>query len=117
MTDEHDIATALVDRLGRDQMFGPPTVHGDTTLVPVARVRSGGGGGRGRDDGGHGDGGGAGISARPLGAFSLTADGRVSWHPAVDVNRIVAGGQIAVVAIVAVAVLGPRLLRRSAARA
>lgn len=102
-----DIASSLADRLGRDQVFGPAVVQGETTLVPVARVRSGAGAGRGS-----GDGGGAGISARPLGAFSLTADGRVSWHPAVDVNRIVAGGQLAVVAIVAVSVLGSRRRRR-----
>lgn len=102
-----DIASSLAERLGRGQVFGPPVVQGDTTLLPVARVRSGGGSGRGGD----GDGGGAGISARPLGAFSLTADGRVSWHPVVDVNMIVLGGQLAVVAIVALSVGAGRRLR------
>lgn len=105
-----DIASALVDRLGRNQVFGPAVVQGDTTLVPVARVYAGGGGGGAQD----GDGGGAGLSARPLGAFSVGADGRVSWHPAVDVNRIVAGGQLAIVAIVAVSVWAGK--RRRAGR-
>lgn len=113
-----DIAATLVDRLGRDQIFGPPVVQGDTTLLPVARIRAGGGGGRGGCGGcgrGEGDGGGVGLSARPLGAFRVTARGRVSWHPAVDVNRIVLGGQLAIVAIVAIGVAGGRA-RRSARR-
>lgn len=64
-----------------------PVVRGDTTLVPIQRP-----------DGSH------------LGAYSITADGRVQWHPAVDVNRIVTGGQLAVVAIVAVSLLGAALI-------
>ncbi|MGQ0574748.1 MAG: hypothetical protein ACT4RN_11175 [Pseudonocardia sp.] len=73
--------------------FGPPVVQGDTTLVPVTRP-----------------------GGRPLGAYRVTADGRVSWHPAVDVNLIVAGGQLALVAVVAIGVLGARLLQRRARR-
>jgi hypothetical protein len=64
-----------------------PVVQGDTTLVPIQRP-----------DGSH------------LGAYSITSDGRVQWHPAVDVNRIVAGGQLAVVAIVAVSLLGSAVI-------
>lgn len=90
-----DVPAGLVGRLGRDQVFGTPVVQGNTTLVPVARVRAGAGR-RGAE------GGGAGIVARPLGAFSVSSDGRVRWHPAVDVNRIIMGGQI--VAIVAITV-------------
>lgn len=65
-----------------------PIVQGETTLVPVERP-----------------------DGRPLGAYSLTADGRVQWHPAVDVNRIVAGGQLAVVAVVAVSLLGSAVIK------
>jgi len=38
------------------------------------------------------------MTARPVGAF-IIRDGELSWRPAVDVNRIVLGGQV--VAIVA----------------
>jgi hypothetical protein len=95
------VPAELVEHLGRDQVFGPAVVQGDTTLVPVARVRAGAGRRPGK-------GGGVGVVARPLGAFRVSADGQVSWHPAVDVNRIVAGGQLALVAIVALGVLGLR---------
>lgn len=101
------LAERLAGRLGREQVFGPPVSQGDTTLVPVARVRAGAGRRPGK-------GGGVRVVARPLGAFRVSADARVTWHPAVDVNRIVAGGQLALVVIVTVSVLGARLLQRRA---
>lgn len=82
----------LATRLGRDQVFGPPVEQAGAVLVPVARVRAGGGSAPGTRRGGEG----AGLQAAPVGAFSISPKGRVSWHPAVDVNRIVLGGQIAV---------------------
>jgi hypothetical protein len=96
------VLATLADRLGRDQVFGPPVERGSTTVVPVARVRAGGG----RASSGNG----AGINARPVGAFSVGPDGYVRWHPAVDVNRIVLGGQLVVGTALALAVL--RLGRR-----
>lgn len=98
-----------LEHLGRDQVFGPPVVQGDTTLVPVARVRAGAGRRPGKG------GGGVGVVARPVGAFSVSAEGRVSWHPVVDVNRIVAGGQLAVVALVALGVAAMRRRRHGPA--
>lgn len=106
----HDIAATVADRLGRDQVFGPPVEQSGSTFLPVAHVRAGGGGGR---DGGEGSGGGVGIIARPVGAFSISAKGKVSWHPAVDVNRIVLGGQLVVGSVAALALL---LLHRRARR-
>ncbi len=90
------------------RVFGDPIVSGDITVIPVARVRGGGGGGGG---GGHhttqstgsGDGAGVSMSARPVGAFVVRGSD-VSWRPAVDVNRIVLGGQI-------VAICGLMVLR------
>lgn len=79
----------LAGRLGRDQVFGPPVEQGGAVVVPVARVRAGGGSAPGRRGGA-----GTGVQARPVGAFSISPEGRVAWHPAVDVNRIVLGGQI-----------------------
>ena len=94
-----DLVAALADRLGRDQVFGTPVTQGTTTLVPVARVRAGGGLGgwaKRRPDQANG---GVGLVARPAGAWKISEDGCVAWHPAVDVNRIVLGGQIALAAV------------------
>jgi hypothetical protein len=77
-------------------------------VVPVAAVRGGGGGGHGEGGGpdgsgsGSGSGGGFGLAAKPAGVYVIDGS-NVSWRPAVDVNRIVLGGQI--VAVVALLVL------------
>ncbi|PKW12835.1 hypothetical protein [Saccharopolyspora spinosa] len=96
-----EILETLAERLGKRQVFGEPVQQGDTTLLPVARVRSGGGRHRHRDDGGFG----IGMEASPVGAFSISAGGKVAWHPAVNVNKIVWGGQLALAtALVAIAI-------------
>ncbi|MBK0865798.1 hypothetical protein INP57_03160 [Saccharopolyspora sp. HNM0986] len=90
--DELPLADLARD-LGPNQVFGPVAQQGGTTLVPVAQVRASGGfGGRKKPVGGGGN-----IVARPVGAWSVTADG-VEWHAAVSVNRIVLGGQLAAAA-------------------
>ncbi|GGS63560.1 spore germination protein GerW family protein [Nonomuraea spiralis] len=87
------------------RVFGEPIRHGDVLVIPVARVAHGGGGGhgQGRDEKGEelgsGGGGGFGYSATPAGVF-VVKDGDVQWRPAVDVNRIVLGGQIVGVVLV-----------------
>jgi hypothetical protein len=68
----------------------------------------GGGGGGGAKPGDEGSGVGFGVSARPAGVF-VVRDGDARWRPAVDVNRVVLGGQV--VAIAAILTLGPTLLR------
>lgn len=106
-----DVVAALADRLGAHQVFGPPVQQGGTTLVPVAKVRAGGGVGARRPD----QGGGIGFVARPAGAWAIGEDGSVTWHPAVDVNRIVLGGQLALAAVlIATAVATARARRGSA---
>ncbi|MEV0702603.1 hypothetical protein AB0I53_32425 [Saccharopolyspora sp. NPDC050389] len=90
-----DILETLTERLGKRQVFGEPVQQGDTTLLPVASVRSGGGRHGHRDD----DGVGIGVDARAVGAFSVSADGKVAWHPAVNVNKIVWGGQLALATV------------------
>lgn len=81
---------ALADRLPENQVFGPVVQQGETALLPVAEFRAGGGIG-GRSDP---QGAGGGVLGRPVGAWAVTPEG-VQWHPAVSVNRIVLGGQIA----------------------
>ncbi|MDR8410250.1 sporulation protein [Nonomuraea sp. 3-1Str] len=86
------------------RVFGEPLRQGDVTVVPVVRVFGGGGGGSGSrrggegKDGEEGSGGGYGYAATPAGAFVIK-DGDVRWQPAVDVNRIVLGGQIVAVVL------------------
>ncbi len=80
------------------RVFGEPIQHGDVLVIPVARIAHGGGGGSGEGrrterETGSGSGGGYGVGATPAGVF-VVKNGDVRWHPAVDVNRIVLGGQI-----------------------
>jgi uncharacterized spore protein YtfJ len=77
------------------RVFGEAYEEDGVTVIPVAAVRGGAGGGG--DESGNG-GGGFGLQARPVGAY-VVKDGDVTWKPAVDPNRIVAGWQ-------AVSVLG-----------
>ena len=97
------------------RLFGEPHERNGVTVIPVAVVRGGGGGGQGEGPGpegvgtGSGSGGGFALTAKPAGVYVIEGT-RVSWRPAVDVNRIVLGGQI--VAIVALLVLRSVLRHR-----
>jgi uncharacterized spore protein YtfJ len=95
------------------RVFGEPYVRDGITVIPAASVTGGGGGGTGQDqEGRSGGGGGFGVVARPAGAFVIR-EGRLTWQPAVDVTRVILGGQIVVLALVLV--LG-RVLRTRAKR-
>jgi NAD(P)H-hydrate repair Nnr-like enzyme with NAD(P)H-hydrate epimerase domain len=72
-------------------------------------VSGGGGGGNGGD----GTGAGAGLVARPVGVYVLRG-GEVTWSPAVDVTRIVLGGQL--VAVAGMLLVRALLRHRSATR-
>jgi uncharacterized spore protein YtfJ len=99
------VLTGAQDALTARRVFGDPIQADGVTLVPAAIVSGGGGGGaRGAADGGVG----FGLKARPAGMF-VVRNGDVSWRPAVDVNRVVLGGQL--VAITALLVLRPVLVR------
>jgi uncharacterized spore protein YtfJ len=93
------------------RVFGEAVQQGDAIVIPAAKVSGGGGGGEGKGpaEQGSGAGSGFGLTARPAGAF-IIRDGKVHWSPAVDVNRIIMGGQI--VAIVGLLVLGTVLRAR-----
>lgn len=85
------------------RVFGDPIQVGESTVIPAAVIGGGGGGGgRGTEEGGVG----FGLKARPAGAY-VVKNNRICWRPAVDVNKIVMGGQL--VAIVGMLVLGPAL--------
>jgi uncharacterized spore protein YtfJ len=106
--DPKQIMDQARDVLSVRRVFGDPIERDGLTVVPVAIVRGGAGGGSGESQGGGetaaGTGGGAGwgAAARPAGVYVISGSD-VRWQPAVDVNRIIMGGQI--VAVVALLVL------------
>ncbi len=102
--DVMDTIAQARDALTVRRVFGEPYERDGVTMIPAARLQGGGGGG-GSEGGptlGKGAGSGFGLIARPVGAFVIR-EGRVSWQPAVDVTRIVLGGQlVAVVALLTI---------------
>ena len=100
----------VVESASADRVFGTPITQDGLTVLPVAKVGGGGGGGsgtgpatEGQENGGAG--GGLGLSAKPLGVFVIK-DGTVAWRPAIDVNKVILGGQI----VAAIALLTIRAL-------
>lgn len=99
------VTDRILDRLrgmvGVDRVFGDPVERNGATVIPAAKIRTGGGGGGGGggDDEamGSGEGGGFGVIAKPVGAFVIGADGEVRWEPSVDVNQVVATGALVLV--------------------
>lgn len=98
------------------RVFGDPYERNGVTIIPAASVRGGVGAGGGHDaeNQTEGSGGGLGLMAHPAGVF-VVKDGEVSWRPALDVNRVVLGGQV--VAVVALLTFRSVLKRRARARA
>ena len=96
--DVQDVIAQAKDTLTVKRVFGEPYEKDGVTVIPAARVQGGAGGGSGEDPDsqGRGSGSGFGVTARPVGAF-IIRDGDLSWRPAVDVNRIILGGQVVVV--------------------
>jgi uncharacterized spore protein YtfJ len=102
------------DVLTVKRVFGEPYEKDGVTIIPAARVGggAGGGGGEGAAGEGKGSGSGFGMGARPVGAFVIR-EGELSWRPAVDVNRIILGGQVVMV----VALLTVRAIVKARAKA
>ncbi|MFL6104192.1 MAG: spore germination protein GerW family protein [Actinomycetes bacterium] len=102
------------DSMTVKRVFGEPYEKDGVTVIPAARVQGGAGAGGGEDPQGQGKGSGSGfgVTARPVGAYVLR-EGELSWRPAVDVNRIILGGQ----AVVIVALLTIRAVIKARAKA
>jgi uncharacterized spore protein YtfJ len=96
---------AVKDTMNVRRAFGDPYEVDGVTLIPVAKVGGGGGGGGGeggppdKPAAGNGAGMGFGVGVKPLGVYAVR-DGQVSWQPAVDVMRIVLGGQLLALAVI-----------------
>jgi uncharacterized spore protein YtfJ len=117
---------------GAGGVYGEPVSRDGVTVLPAAKLSGGGGGGTGEGNpptasegkrtnmSGRGNGGGFGVSAKPMGAFVIQ-DNAVRWRPAVDVNRVILGGQIvaasALLAVSAIVAARSRRSRRSWQRA
>ena len=125
---ELDLAAVIgsaSDALHVRRAFGEAYERDGHTVIPVARILGGsgsgsGGGGSvtdeappGTENGGYGIGGGFGVQVRPIGVYVIDATG-VHWRPAVDVNRIVRGGQVtgALLGVSLMTLLTVRSLRR-----
>jgi uncharacterized spore protein YtfJ len=100
----------VVNHATAGTVFGTPISQDGLIVLPAAKVSGGGRGGRGSgpaDESSEKGGiaGGLGLSAKPLGVY-LIKDGKVAWRPAVDVNRVIVGGQIvAVIALLTIRAL------------
>jgi uncharacterized spore protein YtfJ len=109
-----DVIAQARDALTVKRVFGEPYEKDGVTIIPAARVQGGAGAGSGEDPQGQGKGSGSGfgMTARPVGAF-IIREGELTWRPAVDVNRIVLGGQVVVI----VALLTVRAIIKARAKA
>ena len=111
--DVQELISGVRDSISVKRVYGDPYEKNGLTVIPAAAVRGGGGGGTGGHEGEETNaGGGFGVQARPSGAWIIEGD-TVTWKPAVDVNRIVLGGQL--IALAAILVTG-RILATHARR-
>jgi hypothetical protein len=109
-----ELISGARDAVSVKRVYGDPYEKNGLTVIPAATVRGGGGGGIGDNEGGEsGGGGGFGLTARPTGAW-IIEEGQVTWKPAIDVNRVVFGGQA--IALAAILVTGRVLLAHSRPR-
>jgi uncharacterized spore protein YtfJ len=89
------------DAMTVKRVCGEPYEEDGVTVIPVAKIGGGGGAGGGEGDEGRkgkGFGLGYGLSASPAGAYVIKGD-RVTWQPALDLNRVILGGQIVAVVL------------------
>ncbi|MBZ5725401.1 MAG: hypothetical protein LAP87_10415 [Acidobacteriia bacterium] len=102
----------MAQHVGAKSVYGEPVVHGDTTVVPVARVAFGFGGGTGKGaKAGHseGAGGGLGFVGGPAGYIEMTPAG--TRFVAIGERKKIAG---ALLAGLALGYLAGKLRRRAA---
>src|SRR5262249_27567005 len=108
--DLQETLAKATEAISAKSVFGQIIQQDGVVVLPAARIRGGGGGGTGQTRGGEekGIGTGFGITAMPAGAF-VFKDGKVRWKPAIDVNRIILGGQL--ILLVALFTVGRTIAR------
>jgi uncharacterized spore protein YtfJ len=94
-----EVITQARDVFTVKRVFGDPLEEQGMTIIPAATIRGGAGGGEGMapDRKGQGGGSGFGMVAKPAGAY-VVRDGNATWRPAIDVNRVILGGQAVAIA-------------------
>ncbi|MFS0701412.1 hypothetical protein AB6N24_15690 [Cellulomonas sp. 179-A 4D5 NHS] len=105
------------------RVFGEAYERGGATVIPVAKVLgavmtgsgtgeavAGAGAGKG-EGGGSGGGGGYATRVRAVGVYVVDDDG-VHWRPALDLNRVILGGQIVGAVVLSTLSLAWALRRR-----
>ncbi|MEN0130137.1 MAG: spore germination protein GerW family protein [Brevundimonas sp.] len=110
--DTAHLTNAVSDTVSVRRVFGESYEASGSTVIPVARVWAATGMGTGEGEGGlptfkaaapdggvggghgngHGGGGGYGVHVKAVGVYVID-DAGVHWRPAVDVNRVILGGQ------------------------
>jgi len=116
------LTRAVQDLLTVRRVFGDAYERDGVQVIPVAKVMGGTGAGYGNGraggdpaDGketegeGEGGGGGFGVRVKPVGVYVIDGQG-VHWRPALDLNRVILGGQV--VGMVVAVVLSRALRRR-----
>jgi len=91
--DPQQTLAGVQDAMTARRVFGEPVLVDGVTVIPVASIRGGGGGGGRLAEGGAG----FALNARPTGVF-VVRDGDARWRPAIDVNRVILGGQLVAIA-------------------
>jgi len=108
--EKREVTSAARHVMSVKRVYGEPYEKNGLTIIPAAivgGVAGGAGGDQTVDQSGERA---FGLMARPSGAWILQGD-QVTWKPAIDVNRIVLGGQI--IAFTAIFMAGRILLARS----
>jgi len=111
--DVQSVMSQARDAITVKRVFGEPYEAEGVTVIPAAKIVGGAGGGEGErpKEQEKGAGSGFGVVARPVGAYLIRGD-QVSWRPAVDVNRIILGGQV----VMAIALLTIRTIVKARAQ-
>ena len=103
--DVQQLMGQVTDAMTVRRVFGEPIERDGVTVIPVARVSGGAGGGTSpaaASEANPGSGGGYGMGAAPVGVY-IIRDGHVTFQPALDLNRVILGGQIAAIVLALVA--------------
>ena len=125
--DPASLTQAANDTFTVRRVFGEAYERDGTLVIPVARLwggtGSGSGGGEagvqpsegdGRRTGGqegHGGGGGYGVHVKAVGVFVVDETG-AHWQPALDLNRVILGGQVVLAAVLGTFALAWAVKRR-----
>jgi len=86
------VLTGAQDAMTARRVFGDPISVEGVTVLPVATIGGGGGGGA-KGAGNDNVGVGFGLGARAAGVFVIR-DGDAKWRPALNLNRVILGGQL-----------------------